>query len=64
MSITCSLRYYGSDSLIQVVTLQCVPVVGDTLFLDGNIEVVVKNIQHEISVTGQTHKIVVHYSPC
>lgn len=63
MSVTCSLRYYGSDSLIQEVTLQCVPVVGDTLFLDGDIEVIVKNIHHEISATEKTHKIVVHYSP-
>ena len=62
MSVTCSLRYYGSDSLIQEVTLQCVPVVGDTLFLDDT-EFVVKNIHHEISSAEKTHKIVVHYSP-
>lgn len=63
MSITCTLRYYGSDSLIQEVTLQCLPSVGETLFLDGNVEAVVKNVHHEISVTEKTHKIVIHYSP-
>ncbi|MEN9658314.1 MAG: hypothetical protein RL571_1779 [Pseudomonadota bacterium] len=63
MSITCSLHYNNSDSLIQEVSLQCVPSVGETLYLDGNTEGVVKSIHHEISVNNKVHKVVVNYGP-
>lgn len=62
MSINCTLQLKGSDSLIQEVPLQCVPDIGQTLYLDGNIQAVVSNIYHEISATENTHKIVIQYT--
>lgn len=62
MPILCTLQLKGSDSLIQEVNLLCVPDIGQTLYLDGNVQAVVDNIYHEISATEKIHKIIIQYT--
>lgn len=61
MSVSCTLRYQGSDSLQQDVTLHVLPAIGEVIYIDG-VKGTVSSIDHEISITNQTHKIVVTYT--
>ena len=58
--ISCTLRMYKSDSILNKVDLQSVPCVGDKLCMD-NLSYVIIEVQHEISVDSQAHNIVVTY---
>lgn len=62
VTIKCTLIYKGSDSLQQTVELQCVPRVGDLLFISEQLSIV-DSILHVINPNANEHEVRVIYKP-
>lgn len=60
MSITCVIRQKNSDSLQEELTLQCIPAVGDTIYIDNQCSGLVESITHQLSKKDNEHKITIN----
>lgn len=58
--IKCLEIYDNSDSIRQEIEFQCLPNVGDSLFINDNENVITK-ISHVISLGSDPHAVRIHY---
>lgn len=58
--IKCLLIYNNSDSIRQEVELQCLPNVGDSLYINDN-KTIITRISHILTLGVEPHEIRIHY---